>query len=444
MVPFFRIASRISAVLIAMGLAASPARAIPAFAVQTGQPCSSCHIGGYGPQLTPFGRTFKLEGYTTRASDDAFPVSAMAMSSFVTSSKAQETPPADHYSDNNNVSLDQASLFVAGGIGDHFGGFSQWTYDGIGRAFSWDNLDLRATDHVTIDGSDVLLGLSFNNAPAVEDVWNTLPAWGFPYTTSDLAPAPAASTIFDGGLAQSVLGATAYAYWDSNIYTEVGFYWSPSIGFLSALGTDFGAGAISGVAPYVRLAYQKDYGNQNFEIGGFGFFPDLYPGGDMSTGKTDSYSDTGIDGSYQFMGDGNNIYTVNARFTHESQHLAASELLGAAANNDTLEDLRLDASYYWQNMIGGSVQLFDTWGSSDTLLYAGDNNFKPDSTGMTFQIDATPWGTQASPFGPRFNMRVGVQYTLYTKFDGADKNYDGTGRSASDNNTLRIFTWLSL
>jgi hypothetical protein len=40
------------------------AHAVPAFAVQTGQPCTACHIGAFGPQLTPFGRAFKIGGYT--------------------------------------------------------------------------------------------------------------------------------------------------------------------------------------------------------------------------------------------------------------------------------------------------------------------------------------------------------------------------------------------
>ncbi len=192
-----RTASHVAAasILSLAGMATTPAWAVPAFAVKTGQPCAACHIGGFGPQLTPFGRAFKLGGYTMDAGTNAFPVSAMVESSFVTSSKAQEAPPADHYSDNNNFSLDQASIFLAGGIGDHLGGFFQMTYDGIGRSFSWDNLDLRATDNVTILGNDVLMGVSLSNNPGVQDVWNTLPAWGFPYTSSALAPAPAASTI---------------------------------------------------------------------------------------------------------------------------------------------------------------------------------------------------------------------------------------------------------
>jgi hypothetical protein len=41
-------------------------------------------------------------------------------------------------------------------------------------------------------------------------------------------------------------------------------------------------------------------------------------------------------------------------------------------------------------------------------------------------------------------MRIGLQFTHYTKFDGAGKNYDGSGRDASDNDTLRLFTWFAL
>src|ERR1700680_5206504 len=42
---------------------APPAQALPSFARQTGQPCGTCHTAF--PGLTPFGRRFKLLGYTT-------------------------------------------------------------------------------------------------------------------------------------------------------------------------------------------------------------------------------------------------------------------------------------------------------------------------------------------------------------------------------------------
>jgi hypothetical protein len=59
------------------------------------------------------------------------------------------------------------------------------------------------------------------------------------------------------------------------------------------------------------------------------------------------------------------------------------------------------------------------------------------------QLDYTPWGTGNSPLGSRFNLRMGVQYTAYGKFDGARHNYDRAGANAADNNVLRVFTWLA-
>jgi hypothetical protein len=427
-------------------MTATPAMAVPSFAEQTGQPCAACHIGGFGPQLTPFGRTFKLEGYTMRAGETfTNPLSAMAVASFVNTASDQPAPPAPHYDVNNNVTIDQVSAFVSGGIGEHFGGFTQWTWDGVGRAFGWDNIDIRATDHVTVAGSDVLLGLSLNNSPTVEDAWNTLSAWGFPYTGSDLAPAPAAATLLDGGFAQASLGTSAYAYWNSEIYAEVALYWTPSNRFLSEMGADFGPGPIDGAAPYLRVAYQKDLGDQNYEIGAFAFFPDLRPDGDASTGRTDSYSDFGIDGHYQFVGNGDDIYTFNGRYTHERQDLNATFLLGGAANrSNTLNDFRFDVSYFWRNMLGGTIQYFDTWGSKDALLYADNAALKPDSAGLLLQLDGTLFGRDMSVLGGRFNLRAGLQYTIYTKFDGAGTNYDGLGRNASDNNTIRLYVWTAL
>jgi len=430
-------------VLAVLAAATSGAAALPAFAEQTSQPCTACHVGGFGPQLTPMGREFKLEGYTMRAGATfTAPVSAMAVASFVNTAKDQVPPPAPHYATNNNVSLDQANIFVAGGIGEHFGGFSQFTYDGVGRAFTWDNLDVRAVDRATIFGSDVLYGISFNNSPSVEDVWNTLPAWGFTYTSSSLAPSPAAAPLLDGAFAQTLLGTTAYTWWDMSYYAEAGLYWMPSHEFLNAMG----AGAsdiLDGVAPYFRVAYQKDYGDQNFEVGAFAFFPDQFPGGDRSKGS-DRYSDLGIDASYQYIGDNNDIYQVNARYIYEHQGLGASMLLGNSSHSaDFLNEVKLDGSYYWHNELGGTVSLFDTRGSKDSLLYAGNTALRPDSQGVLFQVDATPFGTHPSFLGPRFNVRVGIQYTVYTRFDGGSRNFDGSGRNASDNNTLRIFTWFA-
>jgi hypothetical protein len=431
--------------LAMFALAATHAAAVPAFAIQTGQPCNACHVGGFGPRLTPFGRSFKIGGYTARTDSFNVPLSAMAVASYVRTLKAQPGPPAPGFSANDNFAIDQISLFVAGGVGGHLGGFIQTTYDGVAKAFHWDNLDLRAVTTVKVKGKDLVLGATLNNAPTVQDGWNSLAAWGYPFTTSNLAPHPAASPLLAGALAQNTLGLTAYAWLNNEFYSEVGGYRSPSADFLIHAGVDPTApGDISGTAPYGRIAYQKNFGDHNFEVGAFGMAANIFPGRDHSAGASDHFTDLGLDASFQIFRANKDVIMVNARYTHENQRLDASLPLGLAQNpSDSLSDIRVDAAYYWRDKIGLTIAVFDTWGSPDALLYPDARTFRPDSDGVLLQLDGTPWGAGGSPLGRRFNMRLGIQYVAYGRFNGAGANFDGAGRNASDNNTLRVFSWIA-
>jgi hypothetical protein len=434
-------------VLAIAGLSAGRAGAVPAFAVQTGEPCSGCHVGGFGPQLTPFGRQFKLNGYTLRSNSFNVPLSAMVVASYLHTAKPQDPPPAPGFGGNDNFALDQFSLFFAGGFGDHFGAFVQGTYDGIGKAWSWDNLDLRAVTSVKFGKNDATLGASLNNSPSVQDAWNTLPAWGYPYTSSGLAPGPSASPLLNGALAQASLGLTGYAWINSEFYIEGGGYVSPSARALTNLGADpTDPGSIRGVAPYGRLAYQHDIGEGTAEVGMFGMNTGLFPGRDHTTGLADRYTDVGVDGSYYVKLANDDTLTFNGRYMHERQDLQATCALngtpGGACSDNSLDDLRLDGSYYWRNAIGVTLAYFDTTGSPNPILYAGNRTLTPDSSGVTVQVDGTLFGRNGkSPLGPRFNTRIGAQYTAYTRFNGASSNFDGLGHNAGDNNTFRLFIW---
>jgi len=50
--------------LFLFGISLDFAQALPLFARQTGQNCVACHAGGQYPELTPYGRYFKLTAYT--------------------------------------------------------------------------------------------------------------------------------------------------------------------------------------------------------------------------------------------------------------------------------------------------------------------------------------------------------------------------------------------
>src|SRR5438552_5604409 len=71
------------AALLVASVTTRPALAVPSFAIQTGQPCAACHIGAFGPQLTPYGRDFKLHGYTANdGKDHGLPLALTTQSSF--------------------------------------------------------------------------------------------------------------------------------------------------------------------------------------------------------------------------------------------------------------------------------------------------------------------------------------------------------------------------
>ena len=425
-----------------------PAAAVPAFAEQTGRNCAACHVGGYGPELTPFGREFKLGGYTLR-SHAAVPLSAMAVASWTHTKKDQEPPP-EHLSRNDNFVLDQASLFVAGGIGDHLGGFAQLvTYDGVGRSWSWDNIDLRAVTNAKLFGEDTVLGVTLNNNPTVQDPWNTLPAWGFPFTDTKVSSTPSAGELIDGTLAANVVGLTGYGWIGHKFYAEGGGYLAPSSGFLNFVGMDpTSPGSLHGIAPYGRIAYQADLAGGTFEAGVNILKAAIFPGRDRSSGFTDRYTDWGIDSSWQKSIGKGDLLTANVRFEHETGNLRASCALALVGDGTDLDCARYHLNewrgvvrYNWHNTVGFALSPFSITGSRNFNLYGG--NGLPNSNGVMGQIDFTPWGAGNSPLGTRFNARVGVQYTLYGKFNGRRHNYDLLGANAADNNALRVFTWVA-
>ncbi|MDE2576393.1 MAG: hypothetical protein KGL55_13890 [Rhodospirillales bacterium] len=436
---------------------AGNAWALPNFAAQTGQPCSACHIGAFGPQLTPFGRAFKLSGYTTRGGDglgSKIPLSGMVLGSF--NNTAKDFPAGSvpqHYGPNNNFALDQISLFLAGGIGEHSGGFVQGTYSDINNAFHLDQVDLRPyTTTVTLNGAELRLGTTISNAPTVTDPFNSTFAWGFPYVASALAPSPAAQPILVSGFVANSIGATGYLWYDRSLYFEAGGFESVSPYALARFGTTYGAGRTEGLAPYVRTAYEWNWNNQSAHIGGLFMQASAFPASgrvaDRSNGS-DQYTDLGIDGGYQWYGDGTNTWSIYGIYVNEDQQLKGSTAASNNANGTTLgsnyslNQFRLEASYWYQNTYGFTLGWQKSWGPQNPILYSGNANSKPNSNAFLLEADWVPFGKQGAWGSPWTNLKLGVQYVAYTQFNGAAKNYDGAGRNAADNNTLYIFSWLA-
>jgi hypothetical protein len=424
-------------------LSGRPAGAVPLFARQTGQQCAACHNGF--PELTPYGRLFKLNGYTFGGGQSSLPpISFMAVASFTNTQADQPGPAAPHYNANNNPALDVVSLFYGGVILPHVGLFGQATYDNIGKAVSWDNTDLRYAQVFKLFDKEAVFGVTVNNNPTVQDVWNSTPAWGYPWLSSGLAQTPAAATLIEGGLAQEVVGVSPYIYWNRLIYAEVGGYRTLGNRALYELGANpGGVSAINGVAPYWRLAFEPQWGPNAWEVGTFGLAASQVPGGVTGFG-TDHTTDVGFDTQYQYLGEVHS-FSVQASWIHENAQSSASQALGNTANgHNHLDSTHIKASYYYNQTYGGTIAHFQIDGTRDALLYGGDSaNSSPNSAGWVGELDYFPFNHGGPAFWPWLNLKVGLQYTYYTEFNGASRNYDGLGTSAADNNTLYLFTWLA-
>jgi len=451
-----RITAACGIALSASIIRAPGAQAVPAFAGQTGQPCSACHVGAFGPELTPFGRAFKIGGYTLQGGTGTLaklPLAAFVQTSFTATDKTQGAPAAPHFAANNNAAIDQISIFLAGRINDHAGGFVQATYDGIGHAFALDNTDIRLTTETTIVKHDTILGLSLNNGPMVQDPYNTTYAWNYPFFSSSLAPTPAASTILGGPLFADTLGITASAYIDSHIYAEAGAYDTQAPGLLARLGEAYGPGSLTGPAPYVRLAYEWNWGNNSAHVGGAllhgRFNPATGPFSIDGSDGHDSFTDAFTDAAYQYISNNaRHTFTLNAFYNHENRTLDGTQAQdGASYTGGTLNETRLTGTYYFKNTYGATVSWERLWGSADPLLFqqgtaiGGSANGKPDSNAFIVEANWVPFGKEGAWLSPLANMKLGVQYTIYTLFNGASHNYDGFGRNASDNNTLFLTAW---
>lgn len=425
---------------------ARPASAVPSFTQQTGQPCATCHVGAFGPQLKPYGRDFKLRGYTASEGKPWVPPIAMTIqTSFTRTQASQPGGAARWFAPNNNFAADQVSLYYAGRITPKSGAFIQATYDGIARTVRLDNADVRYADEFSVFDIDGVGGFTLSNSPTVTDLWNSSPVWGFPYNQSKLAPGPVASAVLDGQLGQRLVGPGAYALFGDWLYTEFSLYHGLGRDVLNGTGIVPVSGAmrIEGVVPYWRLALQHDFDSgHSFELGTYGLHADIFPNGDKSAGATDSYTDIAFDANYQYSTNPDSttadMLSAHATLIHERQDLNASNVLTGSNRRNTLNTFRADISYSFGATVTPSVQYFNTWGTPDANFYSSPNGptvYRPNSAGVIAEIAYVPFGKPDSAISWG-NIRFAVQYVAYTQFNGV-------GHGAGDNNALFLSIWMA-
>ena len=407
-------------------LTPSSSQAVPAFARQTGQNCIACHAGGQFPELTPYGRLFKLTGYTI--GERTLPLSVMASGGLTSVSKIAAVNQSlvnntstglDLPLKNKQTSLDIASLFIAGKVTDNIGLFSQITHDRYSEVddqglnnqghTTGDNFDLRWADQWLLSGREFIYGVSLNNNPSVSDPWNTSWAW-MQYVPSSSGPGanayldantPYASSGLPGDLYS---GLSTYLFWNKSYYGEIGFYRSASrlLHFMN-FGNDPNASILQGNSNrYWRFAYNHEWGSNNLMVGTSGMAAHPYDSANgVSSSDALSYQgvkNVGVDTQYQYLLD---PHTFTVQAVVQKQNFTPS-VWDATLNGNTPSTTRVSRvkfSYVHAARNGVSFANFNQNGG-----------FASATQGNTLEVFHLPVQ----------NIRIGLQMTFYSKLANID------------------------
>ena len=473
--------------LVALGLPPD-ALALPSFARQTGQHCVACHAGGQFPELTPYGRMFKLTGYTI--GERTLPLSMMgvASSANVANRSKSDDPAADFFRAGKPI-FATGSLFLAGKVTENIGAFAQITYDHYASQSAdgkfhghsgADNMDFRYADHLIDRDRDWVFGVSANNNPSISDPWNSAAAW-MQYVP---VPSPGSYQFIDGTAPYpgfrsggNIAGISAYTLWNKTVYAELGTYRSATgaLKFMSAGTADIDKTKLRGSNnPYWRLALTREWGPHNLMVGTSGMVAHVYDAGTDTSDPNNlgRFRNVGIDAQYQYLLDPHTV-TAQVAYMRQKQNYSANGLAGgspffladgATPVNpfrpfDTTNIFRAKASYIYQAKYGGSLSFFNRTGSTNTLNQSSGHDNSPGgglittddpngtgitSTRVTGNLTGNPATrglTYEAFWMPTQYVRVGAQYTAYSKFNGASNNYDGFGRNARNNNSVFIYVW---
>lgn len=437
---------------------AKKAKAIPSFSRQTGLSCDVCHT--VFPHLTPFGRDFKLHGYTydysklikfsrdqykQQAKEEGFlpnlAVNQIPMLSLRVKSQYSHMQGGSSVPSKTKLNLVKgSSLYFAGEIAPDIGTFTELTgINDEGGSLTLGGFDLALIGpDEKLGPYNLTFGVRAEDMVGFSDPTNTVGNWGallhgFLGGMSSrnrffeaFAPSP-----LEGGEIYGMLGGFTHG----GLYAALGLY-HPTSGQVGKTSptyvvlTDPGSASAtfdgtSNVDEYARLAYFfPEFDHIYTEIGTFGYFGHE----DMSASEApnpngqyaDSVREYGIDGQLQYI-DSHNLFEIFASFIHDrngsfyGHDISNGDQLingsAVAANN-----LSINADYYYNRTYG--IYAKYSYQHSSELK---DLNVSGEAVGLSWY--------------PYQNVNLRLEEDFYNK-DNPD--VAATGGNASDYDTTKV------
>ncbi len=440
------------------------AYAIPSFTRQTGFSCDECHT--VYPNLTPFGREFKMHGYTmsvskaVKSSSDATTTPLMNLNKvpmlsvrivslwsnqaggnngivprgITTGGQGFVSFPAGYNDKETFNLLGDSSIYIAGKISPYLGTFMEFSgIDDEGGGLGLGMLDtvLVAPD-ASVGGKSVVYGVRGVDAVFTGDPSNVLGTWGL---TSQLMGMSTHNTLFDPNRAM-VEGGELYGMWGGfnggGLFGTVGFYHPTGSqtagsfvqGNLAGMSGTPGTLNTSTVDEAVRLAYYLPaLGNLYAEAGASAYFGKegmLAPSTASISNPfyTDTYYNYAIDAQVQYIGDKNlaelfAIYQSQNDSKFYGQDLYSNINYGASGTSVQRNGLAVTADYYYERTYGAYVKF---------LTQSSGKVKDMDVTGTVLGLSWFPWQ----------NVQMIIEQALFNTYNPGLAQYQNTSLSPSD------------
>jgi hypothetical protein len=181
---------------------------------------------------------------------------------------------------------------------------------------------------------------------------------------------------------------------------------------------------LSGLNPYWRLAWNREWGPHSLMVGTSGMRARFHDDPLDTSSPLHRTRDLILDAQYQYLLD---PHSVTVQLVHEQSRIG---------DDEATHLWRAKSTYVYNAKWGASAGFFDLTGRTNPANQVAnpvDGNVAGNPGTRGYMLEAF--------WMPVQYLRVGVQYTGYTRFNGASRNYDGFGRDARDNNTLFLYLW---
>ncbi len=462
---------RVSVLVWAIGLGVAVsisgvknAHAIPSFARQTGFSCDVCHT--VFPHLTPFGRDFKLHGYTMDTSDavksdssasnmpgleiNKIPmVSVRIVSRWDNQAGGEHTVPGgvvtagqdfisypSGYGGSDVLNLvGDSSVYVAGKITSNLGTFLELTgIDDGGGSLGLGIFDLALVGNdTTIGDKRLIYGVRAEDAMDMGDPSNTFGMWGL---TSTLMAMSTHNTLFDPNTAK-LEGGELYGMWgDFNaggVYASLGVY-HPT---LSQTGNNFVQGNVAGSGSFLgtasedgalRLAYYlPELSNVYAEVGAYSYFgTESMQAPTTSTigNYKDNYYNYGIDAQVQMITD-NNLAELFIVYQNDNDNkfygTDAFDGNPYTANGTSVSrtGIGLMADYYYKRTYGAYFKYFSR------------------SSSQVQDVDLSGMVVGLSWYAFQ-NVNLLIEESIFSKYNVGAAQYGNSSLSAGDFNVAAV------